>query len=113
MDAAMCRLKQRARETTMIRKTILGIAAAAAMMAAAATSANAGVAIGIGFGGFGGYGGYGGWGPGPGYGYGYGGGYYPAYDGCRNVIVGYRTKKVWKNGMVRFIQMPIWRTRCF
>ena len=89
----------------MIRKTILGIAAAAALMGAAATSANAGVAIGIGFGGFGG-----GWGPG----YGYGGGYgYPAYDGCRSVIVGYRTKKVWRYGMVRFVQMPIWRTRCF
>ena len=94
----------------MIRKTILGIAAAAALMGAAATSANAGVAIGIGFGGYGG-----GWGPGwgPGYGYGYGGGYYPAYDACRSVIVGYRTKKVWRNGMVRFVQMPIWRTRCF
>jgi hypothetical protein len=96
----------------MIRKTILGIAAAAAMMGAAATSANAGVGIAIGFGGYGG--GWGpGWGPGYGYGYGYGYGGSPAYDACRSVIVGYRTKKVWRYGMMRFVQVPIWRTRCF
>jgi hypothetical protein len=92
----------------MIRKTILGIVAATALMGAAATSANAGVAIGIGFGGGHGWGGGYGWGPGYGYGYGY-----PVYDSCRSVIVGYRTKKVWRHGMMRFIQVPIWRTRCF
>ena len=100
---------QKGKETSHDPQDHSRIAAAAAMMGVAATSANAGVAIGIGFGGYGG-----GWSRlGPGYGYGYGGGYYPAYDACRSVIVGYRTKKVWRNGMVRFVQMPIWRTRCF
>ena len=96
----------------MIRKTLLGIAAAAALMGAAATAANAGISIGIGYGGHGwGHGWAGGYGWGGGYGYGYG--YEPVYDDCRSMIVGYRMKKVWFHGMPKFVQVPVWRTRCF
>ena len=93
----------------MIRKTLLGIAAAAALMGAAASSANAGISIGIGYGGHG-------WGHGWGGGYGWGGygyGYEPVYDDCRSVIVGYRFKEVWFHGMAKMVRVPIWRTRCF
>ena len=92
----------------MIRKTLIGIATALAMMAAAATSANAhSIGIAIGYGGPGWGGGYG-WGGG-----GYGYGFTPAYDDCHGVVVGYRMKRVWFHGMPRFVQVPIWRTRCF
>jgi hypothetical protein len=94
----------------MIRKTLLGIAAAAALMGAAATSANAGVVIGIGFGGYGGGYGWGHHGWGGGYGY---GGWTPGYDDCQSVIVGYRFKEVWFHGMAKMVRVPIWRTRCF
>lgn len=94
----------------MIRKTLIGIATAIAMMAAAATSANAhSIAIGFGYGGPGWGGGYG-----PGYGWGGGGyGLTPGYDACRPVVVGYRMKRVWFHGMPKFVQVPVWRTRCF
>ena len=48
---------------------------------------------------------------GPGGGYGYG--LTPGYDACRPVVVGYRMKRVWFHGMPKFVQVPVWRTRCF
>ena len=37
----------------------------------------------------------------------------PGYDACRPVVVGYRMKRVWFHGMPKFVQVPVWQTRCF
>jgi hypothetical protein len=80
----------------MIRKTLLGLAAATAIIGASASTASAGVHINLGFGG---------------YGYGYApvyGGYYGGYH-CKKVFVGY--KKVW-NGY-GWYKKPIYKKRCW
>lgn len=82
----------------MIRKTLLGIAAATALIGASASTASAGVHINLGFGGYG-YAPY------------YGGYYAPYYGGyhCKKVFVGYR--KVW-NGY-GWYKTPIFKKRCW
>src|SRR5262245_12027307 len=100
------------RKRPMIRKTLLGIAAAAALMGAAVSSANAGFTIAVGEGGHG-WGHHHGWGHGWGGGYGYGYGGWGDYDDCDSVIAGYRMKTVWFHGIAKFVRVPIWRTRCF
>jgi len=80
----------------MIRKTLLGLAAATAIIGASASTASAGVHIGIGLGGFG-------------YGPVYGGYYAPYYPTCQKVFVGY--KKVW-NGY-GWYKKAIYQKRCW
>ncbi len=85
----------------MIRKSLIGLAAAIAVTAAAASSASAGVRVVIGAPFLGGY-----YGPayyGPGY---YGAGYVAP---CPKVFVGYR--KVW-NGH-HWIRVPRFRRVCY
>jgi hypothetical protein len=84
----------------MIRKTLIGLAAAAALTGIAASSASAGVKIHIGAPYFGGY-----------YGAYYGGYYAPYYGGynCTKVFVGW--KKFW-NGY-HWVKKPIYKKHCF
>lgn len=79
----------------MIRKTLLGLAAATAIIGASASTASAGVHINLGFGGYG-------------YGYApvYGGYYAPT---CQKVFVGY--KKIW-NGY-GWSKKAIYQKRCW
>jgi hypothetical protein len=78
----------------MIRKTLIGLAAAAVVTAAAASSASAGVKFYVGAPYFGGY---------------YGGYYGPAYvPACPKVFVGYKT--VW-NGF-GWVQVPRYKHVC-
>jgi hypothetical protein len=81
----------------MIRKTLLGLAAATAIIGASASTASAGVHVNLGFGGYG-------YGP-------YWGGYHAPYYGhhCKKVFVGY--KKVW-NGY-GWYKKPIYKKRCW
>lgn len=77
----------------MLRKTVLGLAAAAAL-AATASTASAGVSIH-----FGGYGPY--W-----------GGYYAPYYGgyhCKKIFYGY--KKVWT--YYGWVKKPIFKKKCY
>jgi len=79
----------------MIRKTLIGLAAAAAMTTVAASTASAGFKVVIGAPFFGGY---------------YGPGYYgPAYAPCPKVFVGY--KKIW-NGYY-WIKVPRYKHLCY
>lgn len=77
----------------MIRKTILGVAAATALVASA-SAASAGVHINLGFGGYG---------YAPVY-----GGYYGGHYGCDRVFVGY--KKIWT--YYGWVKKPIYRKVC-
>jgi len=75
----------------MIRKTILGLAAAAAITGATASTASAGVHVNIGFGPY------------------WGGGYNHYYGHCQKVFWGY--KKVWT--YYGWVKKPIFKTRCW